>query len=549
VFKDQFPFFINKPEQVYLDSAATTQKHASVVAVVNDYHLHHNATVHRSAYQIANQATALYENSRNSVAKLISAKSSAQIVFSSGATESINTIANGLHKTMLCGSKILILASEHHANLIPWQKVASRFNLQIEIVKLSADGCFTQNEFDQFSKQLTADVAILAMAHVSNALGNIYPVKEVCNTANNLQILTVIDGTQAIAHMPVNVEDIGCDFYVFSGHKMYGPTGVGVLYGKSEHLENLAPFKLGGEMITQVSYTHAEFQPAPLKFEGGTPNVAGVIGLGKACEFLLNNIVSIQQHEKECYTALLEQLEKVSGLRILGNMRDSIGVVSIVLDKHNISDLAPLLYQKHIAVRVGHHCAMPLMDFLQVAGTLRVSLACYTTMGDLDNFMRSLQLSLTVLDEGESGLDEQKVSVNELLPLAQKIKSANGWDNQYRQLLLASKSLKIMPVELRIPDNAVFGCESDLWISVQQNQLSAYSQSKIVRGILAVLIEKATELLRSEGSKNADDAAHNAAAEFDYFDYLAKLKLTPYFSAGRRDGVQNAVSAIKQKLK
>jgi cysteine desulfurase/selenocysteine lyase len=592
VFKNQFPFFINKPEQVYLDSAATTQKHQSVIQAVNDYHCLSSATVHRSAYAIANEATLLYEQARDLTAQLINSPSAEQIVFNSGATESINTIASGLQKKMITGHKILILASEHHANILPWQRLSARLGLNIEVVNISDKGQFSQPEYAELLKQLSSDVAILAMAHVSNALGNIYPVEEVCRLANQQNILTVIDGTQAIAHMSVDVTAINCDFYVFSGHKMYAPTGVGVMYGKRTLLNELLPLRLGGEMITRVSFTDAEYQAPPLKFEGGTPNISGVIGLGAAATFLKSNMHSIQQHEILLSKLLSDGLEKRHDIRLLGNVSAhlnqrnqnvdevtlgcSIGLHSFVFSNHHLHDVATLIYQKNIAVRVGHHCAMPLMNVLNINGTMRVSIGCYTTEQDIQRFFHALDNTLAELDENagyqltpkskQQDVNQRTDKINnansishcndntivgkvtETLPILFNIKQAKGWDNQYRQLLLASKNLNILPVEMRLHENAVFGCESDLWIAYSNDQLCAYSQSKIIRGILALILEKVMYLNSPLTNNHSDQKSTSIAASFDYFAYLKELNLTPFFSVGRQDGIRNAITAIKAKL-
>lgn len=596
MFKNQFPFFTNKPEQVYLDSAATTQKHQWVIKAVNDYHCLSSATVHRSAYEIANEATLLYEQARDLTAQLINSPTVEQIAFNSGATESINTIASGMQSHMITGHKILILASEHHANILPWQQLSARLGLIIEVVNISEQGQFTQPEYDAFLRQLNSDVAILAMAHVSNALGNIYPVEAICRLATQANILTVIDGTQAIAHMPVDVFAMDCDFYVFSGHKMYAPTGVGVMYGKTALLNQLSPLRLGGEMITHVSFTSAEYQTPPLKFEGGTPNVAGVIGLGAAAKFLMLNMQRIQQHEIHLFKLLSIGLEKRDDIRLFGNLAapiqcsseqqtesetqtilgHSIGLHSFVFNHHHLHDVASIIYQKNIAVRVGHHCAMPLMDILNLAGTMRVSIGCYTTEQDIQYFLQELEDAIDELDENNchdvsSTSSQQNVHVSipktnnphstnqgtvhiaaskvtKTLPIAFNIKQATGWDNQYRQLLLASKSLNVLPIEMRTNENAVLGCESDLWIGYYNAQLCAYSQSKIIRGILALLLEKVIQLETQSVINLNCNKGISVATSFDYFAYLTELNLTPFFSVGRRDGIQNAIAGIQSNL-
>lgn len=557
MFKHHFPFFTNNPDLVYLDSAATTHKHIDVINAVNDYHQNANATVHRSAYTIANNATRRFEQARDSLAKLINCQNSAQVAFTSGATESINMIAAGLTPEMLQGQTILIMASEHHANILPWQQVAKRLGLDIEIVSLSTQGAFAEAEFEALKQQLSSNVAILAMAHVSNALGNIYPVAEICKIATQCNILTVIDGTQAIAHLPVDVEQMACDFYVFSGHKMYGPTGTGVLYGRLPRLTQLLPTKLGGEMIRSVSFTDAQYQLAPLKFEGGTPNIAGAIGLGAAAEFLIANLPAIQQHEAQLYEQLSSAMGELDEIHLLGNLaasesesngssvpilNQSIGLHSFVLaestnSQTNLYDTAQAVYQQHVALRVGHHCAMPLMQYLGVQGTMRVSIGCYTSNTDIERFMSALRkaLALGKPTDVQSGANIQQPSH---LPIAEKIKAAVGWDNQYRQLLLASKLIPVLPIEHRVSENAVLGCESDLWIGFVSNKLSAYSQSKVIRGILALLLEKAEQQLAGDVSDSG----------FDYFDYLTELNLTPFFSVGRRDGIRNAINAINTAI-
>jgi cysteine desulfurase/selenocysteine lyase len=464
-----------------------------------------------------------------------------------------------------------------------------------------------QSDYETLQKQLNKDVAILAMAHVSNALGNIYPVEKICRIAIQQNILTVIDGTQAIAHMTVDVQKVNCDFYVFSGHKMYAPTGVGVLYGKIELLDALLPLRLGGEMITRVSFTDAEYQAPPLKFEGGTPNVAGVIGIGAAAKFLMANMDQIKRHEVALFESLRRGLDNRNDIRIYGNVgakdicalepedasktstsfKQSFALYSFVFNNHHLNDVAALLYQANIAVRVGHHCAMPLMNLLNIGGTMRVSIACYTTEQDIQYFLETLNRVLDRLDNSELNFDNSAMLANKKLAnkklasteiensnlaisvsanssvssnsnglvkneshslaIAQKLGQARGWDNQYRQLLLASKDLTILPIEMRTNENAVFGCESDLWIAFTNQKLCAYSQSKIIRGILAVLIEKAMQLNDSFLS-GSNQQKSNAATTFDYFAYLTELNLTPFFSVGRRDGIQNAISAIKAKI-
>ena len=285
-FRQFFPFFIHDSSQrsVYLDSAATSQKLQSVIDITQQYYAERTANVHRSSHGLAASVTEQFEQSRESIQKFIGAKSRKEIVWTKGATESINLVASGLAKGYFkAGDSILISALEHHANIVPWQQIAETLNLHLEIMPVAANGVLKLEDSLQL---ITSNTAMVAIGHVSNALGNINPIKAIIAKAKEVGALTLIDGTQAVSHLAVNVQHLDCDFYVFSGHKMFGPTGIGVLYGKYHLLEQLPPYQLGGEMIKQVSFTQTTFQPPPLKFEAGTPNIAGVLGIAVASEFI-----------------------------------------------------------------------------------------------------------------------------------------------------------------------------------------------------------------------------------------------------------------------
>lgn len=551
-FKPQFPFFTARPEQVYLDSAASTQRLGAVLKASESYYVNYNASVHRSAYEIANEATQAYECSRTALQKLINASSPSEIVFTSGATESLNLIAQGLHANMLSGRKILIMTSEHHANILPWQMLARQLGLEIETLPLGSEGQFDKREFQALCSKLTQDVALLAIAHVSNALGNIYPLESILKIARQHNILSVIDGTQALAHVPVDVQKLDCDFYVASAHKMYGPTGIGMLFGKYDNLLALLPSKLGGEMLSDASFDSFECAPPPLKFEVGTPNISGVIGFATAAHFVHQHLAEIQVHENTLKAFLLSSLLDISDIKVWGNhaqpeTRDnSIATVSISFHQLNVNDVAQYLFQSNIAVRIGHHCAMPLMKVLGIGGTLRISLGCYTSKEEISFFMKHLQAAISALKqdmsssvskdseiiESREGIDSTSLA----LPIASKIAASKGWDNQYRQLLLASKKLNTLVVEERTEATLLKGCESDVWVANISGELHGYSESKVIRGILSLLLEKANSLGQE-------------ASSFDYFTYLEALHLTQYFSQGRRDGVGHVIERIKRLLK
>lgn len=541
IYRRQFSFFSHLEHDVYLDSAATTQKLDAVLERTDTFARTQNASVHRSTYRLAKQATKDFEDARRSIATLVNANTSDEIIFTSGATESLNMVAQGLSHSMLSGNTILICESEHHANILPWQSLAERLGLSIKVLPLSANGTFTQDNLTQWLQMLTTDVAIFVCAHASNVLGNIYPIKKLCEKAKSVQAISVIDGTQAIAHLAVNVQDLLCDFYVFSGHKMYGPTGIGVCWGRYGLLQKLNPSKLGGEMVTRVSFYDYASQPPPLKFEAGTPNIIGALGLHQASMFLAENIGNIQRAEHELYQYLCQQLQQIAGIRLLGNQHDSIAVISfyvVGIDNHALS---LQLYAKGVALRFGQHCAMPLMQALGLSACLRVSLACYNHRKDIDLFIRVLNDAIAESSSNNRDHDAFVIGTQaKQNDWEQSIKAARGWSEKHRQLLLLSKSLPVLDIVSRTPDNSLEGCEAKVWICREdaKQSLRAYSDSKVIRGILAVLLLKHALIVQEEGIEKA--------AMFDFISYLSSLGLTDYFSHSRNDGVQSVVLRIRE---
>ena len=536
---------------VYLDSAATTQKLNSVVARQADFMRSQNASVHRGAYPLANEATAMFERAREDIADYIHAQSN-EVIFTSGATESINLIAQGMHQDMLRGNTILICESEHHANILPWQQLAKRLGLKIKILKLGQHGTFNQQVMQTWLEAMTEDVAIFACAHVSNVLGNVYPVQTLCQKARSVEAISVIDGTQAIAHLPCNMQTLDCDFYVFSGHKMYAPNGIGVCWGRYNLLEQLSPSKLGGEMIQEVSFESFTTQSPPLKFEAGTPNVAGVLGLHEAVIFLQATLPQIMTQERALWLYLQSKLAAISDIQLLGNTQGvdddhivqvSLGIASFYAPEHDNHSLALMLYQQGIALRFGQHCAMPLLTTLGVKACLRVSLGCYNTEHDVDAFVEALLLALKKSKSQHSDLTPSVIRVTEAQHSAEhelSILDAKNWPEKHRQLLLLSKVLPTLAPELRTPQNEVQGCEARVWIdTVNAAQASAglyaYADSKVVRGILALVLLKHKALNSEQG---------RGGASFDYIAYLKNLGLSDYFSAGRKDGIQLIVKRL-----
>jgi len=392
--KKDFNIFKNNPDLVYLDSAATSFTPNIVVDAMDDYYYNYRANTSRGVYELSETATTKYEQSREKVAKFICAKTS-EIIFTSGTTASINTISFGIKKELHPDSEILVTASEHHSNLVPWQRLVSKN--RFSILRLNEEG---KIDLTHFKKKITKNTKILALAHVSNVLGTIHPIKQLINIAKkiNPEIITVIDGAQSIPHIKIDVKDLGCDFFVFSAHKMCGPTGVGVLYGKKKQLENLTPLFSGGDMIDEVSFSKTTFAKLPKRLEAGTQNIAGVIGLGTAIDYLENlNLEKIRAHETKLLAYLQDSLSENFGdkITIFGpkNISKRSGVLSFSFEKYHPHDIASILdtYAK-ICVRAGNHCAMPLhTDVLQVVATTRVSFYFYNTKSDIDMFIEGLK--------------------------------------------------------------------------------------------------------------------------------------------------------------
>jgi len=508
-----------------------------------------NASVHRAAYPLANAATRLFEQSRSATATLINAVTSDEIVFTSGATESLNMIAQGLTQQMLNGgTKILICASEHHANLLPWQAFAKRFGLSLEVMPLEANGKFSDATLDTWLALINENVALIACAHVSNVLGNIYPVQALCEKASMVGALSVIDGTQALAHISVDVKDIGCDFYVFSGHKMYGPTGVGVLWGKYQHLDVMRPSKLGGEMVTHVSYEDFSTAHAPIKFEAGTPNYIGVIGLKAAVEYLLENRSHIIHHEHILYERLLTGLEAIKGITPYGNKQQSIAIVSFRFDNVDNHSAVLQLYQQGFALRYGQHCAMPLLQSLGIDACLRVSLGCYNTLAEVDAFVAGIAVLANSLNDAQVNSEPVDKQADEL-SFESSLKLATTWPEKHRQLLLLSKQLPNLALDKRNSNNIVIGCEANVWLDVEaeSTQILGHSDSKVVRGLMAVLLLKHTALNQELKVSKLEPNKHEQAPylnSFDYVQYLDELGLSSYFSEGRKDGMRALIKRL-----
>lgn len=390
--RGQFPALaqeVNGHPLVYLDNAATTQKPQAVLDAINHYYRTDNANVHRAAHALSGRATRAFEDARETVARFINAPRSHEVIWTRGTTEAINLVAQSWGMSELrAGDEIVLSTLEHHANIVPWQLVAQRTGAVIRVIPLDERGDL---DIAAYLALLGPRTRLVSVAHVSNALGTVNPVKEMVAAAKAVGALSLIDGAQAVAHLVVDVQAIGCDFYAFSGHKLYGPTGIGVLWGRTELLERMPPWQAGGEMIDRVSFSGTTFNTLPFKFEAGTPHIAGAIGLAAAIGFVMEQDKdSLASHEAALTDYLVAGLQQVPGLRLVGDPGQRTGAVSFLLDDIHPQDAATLLDMQGIALRVGHHCAMPLMESLGIGGTMRASLACYNNRDDVDALLAAL---------------------------------------------------------------------------------------------------------------------------------------------------------------
>lgn len=374
---------------VYLDNAATAQKPAMVIETVDHYYRHFNANVHRGVHTLSEEATNAYETSRKKVRDFINAGSEREIIFVRGATEAINLVAQTLGRSVLkAGDEIIISAMEHHSNIVPWQILCEQTGAILRVIPINDRGELIMEEYEELLSERTRIVSIV---QISNALGSIVPVKTVIDMAHRYGALVLVDGAQAVPHTVCDVQKLDCDFYAFSSHKLFGPTGVGVLYGKQQLLEAMPPYQGGGDMIKMVTFEKTFYNDLPHKFEAGTPNIAGVIGLGAAIDYLTGiGLDTIAAYEHELLDYGTAALQEVKGLTLIGTAMEKAAILSFVMDGVHPHDIGTILDHEGVAIRTGHHCAMPVMEFFKVPATARASLALYNTREDLDALVRGL---------------------------------------------------------------------------------------------------------------------------------------------------------------
>jgi len=551
-FRQHFPLIrSNKPLNaqvkertpiVYLDNGATTQKPDCVVECYQHFYQHINANVHRASHSLSAKATTAFEQARDTVRAFINAKTNKEIIWTKGSTESINLIASSLGRKILShGDEIILTVSEHHANIVPWQLIAEQTGAVVKVLILDTAGRVDLTEFD---KLVTDKTKIVCCAHVSNVVGKINPINEIIQKSKAIGAITVIDGAQAIAHFSIDVQALDCDFYVFSAHKMYGPTGVGVLYGKEALLEVMPPYQAGGEMIKTVSLNEqSTFNSLPFKFEAGTPNIAGVVAFAETISFINQyKHCEITEYEQQLTQYCYQALNQIPNVQFIVKQMPDIPVIAFTIKEHHNHDIATSLDSFGIAVRSGHHCAMPLMDYLNVSGCLRVSMAAYNSFDEIDYFISCLikiiqQASDSSIPAPCSKSDDSYgIASAEII---NKFSNVKSWDSRHREIMLLGKQLERLDKSLRNEQSLIHGCESLAWLVAKKDSQGVFhfhadSDAKIIRGLLVIVL----------AAFNGKTALQ--IKSFDINVYFERLGLMQHLSPSRGNGVLAIVAKIKE---
>lgn len=396
--RDEFPILdqqINGEDLIYLDNAASTQKPKSVINAIKDYYENDHSNVHRGVHTLSVRATEAYENARAKVAEFLNSPNKHQIIFTKGTTDSVNLIASSVTNLIQEDDEILITSMEHHSNIVPWQELCKRTGAVLKVIPINENG---ELMIDEYKNMVSDKTKLISVVHLSNTLGTINPIEDIIEFAKSNDVITVIDGAQAAGHLPIDVQKLDCDFYLFSGHKIFGPTGIGVLYGKEEILNQMDPYQFGGEMILKVTFEETTYNDLPHKYEAGTPNIAGAVGIGASIDFIngLDRDLA-HEHEMSLHNYALEQLEMIEGIRIIGNSKNKSSIISFVVDGIHPHDIGTIINQKGIAVRTGHHCTMPLMDFYGIPGTVRASFSIYNNHSEVEKLIDAIKLAIKML--------------------------------------------------------------------------------------------------------------------------------------------------------
>jgi len=552
--RQDFPILAQKihgKPLVYLDNAATTQKPRVVLDRLRHYYEAENANIHRAVHWLGERATEVYEAARLKVQHFLGASCLREVIFTKGCTEAINLVAHSFGRRQVgAGDEVVVTWMEHHSNIVPWQLLCQEKGAHLRVVPITDAGELRLEELDRL---LTPRVKMLALCHVSNSLGTINPIKEIIARAHRRGIPVLVDGAQAAPHLPIDVRDLDCDFYAMSGHKVYGPTGIGALYGKAHHLELMPPYQGGGDMIRSVSFEKTTWNELPYKFEAGTPNIAGAIGMGAALDYVeALGRDAIAAHEEHLLAYATERLADIVGVRILGTAAHKTAVLSFVVDDPPLStlDVGTQLDLDGIAVRTGHHCCQPVMDRFRIPGTARASFAAYNTIEEIDAFAASLEKIVgrarprpvpaaprAEITYPAAVAGSPSAAAGELLEVFDLFED---WGDRYRYLIEMGEKLPPMPAALKTEANRVRGCQSTVFLHARKRpgtsdvvEFLADSDADLVRGLLAVL-----QRLYSGQSASAILA-------FDVHAFFAQLGLDQHLTMGRRNGLGEMVKRIR----
>lgn len=537
---------------VYLDSGATTQKPQVVIDAISNYYAKHHANIHRGNYELSLEATSLYEQAREKVARFLNARESSEIIFTRGTTDSINLVASSLGRLLLKpGDEIIVSTLEHHSNIVPWQLACEQSGAVLKVIPVNDAG---ELLLDEYKKLLSPRTRIVAVTHLSNALGSVIDVAAITKLAHDAGAAVLVDGAQWVAHHPTDVQALDVDFYAFSGHKLYGPTGIGVLYGKRTWLEKMPPYQGGGDMIKQVTFAKTTYADLPNKFEAGTPHIAGAVGLDAAIDYLQSlGLEKVARHEAVLLKYLEQRLREVPGLRIIGQAKEKSSCISFVLENpyQAAYDVGLRLDVDGIAVRTGHHCCMPLMDRLGINATIRASLGVYNTSHDIDVLVESLKtlrqerssqpaISLPMGNDftfPEASATSPEAAAEQLID---EFSFLDDWADRYQYIIDLGNKLPAFPESERIEANRVHGCQSTVYLSARKRpgtmdtlDFIAESDADIVKGLIAIL-------QRLFAGQKA-----SAILAFDIDDFLEKLGLDKHLALTRRNGLASMIKRIK----
>ena len=539
---------------IYFDNGATSQKPRAVLDALNNYYETLNANVHRGAHRLSELATEAYEAARIKVQKFLGAHCLREIIFTRGTTEAINLVAHSYGRGHIQpDDEIIVTWMEHHSNIVPWQMLCQERGAHLRVVPVTDSG---ELRLDEFEKLLSPRTKMVALVHVSNALGTVNPVRKVIELAHRRGVPVLLDGAQAVPHVRVDVTDLDCDFYAFSGHKIYGPTGIGALYGKARHLELMPPYQGGGDMIRSVSFEKTTYNELPYKFEAGTPNIAGAIGLAAAIDYVDKiGLEACAAHEQQLLRFATQCLGDIPGVRIVGTAADKAAVLSFVVEDPPLSalDVGTRLDLEGIAVRTGHHCCMPLMDRFGIPGTARASFAMYNTLEEVEVFAQALKSivaeassrskAIPTLPRQEPTYPPASAASPEeaAAELIELFDFLDDWGDRYRQIIEMGEKLLPMPVAMKTEENRVRGCQSTVYISARRKpgtanslEFLADSDADIVRGLVALL-------QKVFSSQPADQVL-----AFDVQAFMHRLGLDSNLSMGRRNGLAEMVQRIRK---